>query len=75
MNVRANREAFAAEPSTIGNVPVKRLQTGKEYLESLDGVREVSSTATRSRTSLRTRPSATPRAWWRVSTTPCRRQA
>ena len=41
MNVRANPEAFAADPTTIGNVAVKRPQTGAEYLESLKDGREV----------------------------------
>jgi hypothetical protein len=41
MNVRANPEAFAADPMTIGNVPAKRPQTGAEYLESLKDGREV----------------------------------
>jgi 4-hydroxyphenylacetate 3-monooxygenase len=41
MNGRANPEAFAAEPTTIGNVPVSKPQTGAEYLESLRDGREV----------------------------------
>ena len=41
MTVRANPEVFAAEPTTIGDVAVKRPQTGQEYLESLDDGREV----------------------------------
>ena len=41
MNVRATPEAFAADPTTIGNVAVKRPQTGAEYLESLKDGREV----------------------------------
>ncbi len=41
MTVRANPEAFAADPTTIGNVAVKRPQTGAEYLESLKDGREV----------------------------------
>lgn len=41
MNVRANSEAFAAEPTTIGDVPVSKPQTGAVYLESLRDGREV----------------------------------
>jgi 4-hydroxyphenylacetate 3-monooxygenase len=41
MNVRSNPEAFAAEPTTIGNLAVSRPQTGAEYLESLNDGREV----------------------------------
>ena len=41
MTKRANPEAFAAEPTTIGDVAVSRPQTGAEYLESLKDGREV----------------------------------
>ncbi len=41
MTVRANPEAFAAEPTTIGNEAVSRPQNGAEYLESLKDGREV----------------------------------
>ena len=41
MSKRANPEAFASEPETIGNVKVSRPQNGAEYLASLDDGREV----------------------------------
>lgn len=38
---RSSPEAFASEPTTIGNVAVSRPQTGDEYLASLNDGREV----------------------------------
>ncbi|HLF22993.1 MAG TPA: 4-hydroxyphenylacetate 3-hydroxylase N-terminal domain-containing protein, partial [Burkholderiales bacterium] len=41
MSKRANPQAFAADPLTIGKVKVTRPQNGAEYLASLDDGREV----------------------------------
>ena len=39
--MQKQKETFATQPETIGQVKVSKPQTGKEYLESLKDGREV----------------------------------